>query len=223
MAEKPDKPDPLLREIDEELRQERYAKLWKRYGNWAIGGALGVVIAVAGYQGWKTWELSRRTAASDRFAATIELAQSGKLDAAEKAFADLATQGPAGYALLARFQEAQAAQRQGDAKRAAATWRTIAADTGSEPVLRDLALLLAALADANTADPKALSTEIARLAQDDSPWRHSARELLAILAVRSGERDQARDRFQKLADDTAAPQGVRTRAREMAAALAQAS
>ena len=48
--------DPLLKEIDEELRHERFAKLWQRFGNWVIGVALAVVVVVAGHQGWKSYQ-----------------------------------------------------------------------------------------------------------------------------------------------------------------------
>ena len=34
----------IFREIDEELQQERAAKLWQRYGDWLIALAVGVVL-----------------------------------------------------------------------------------------------------------------------------------------------------------------------------------
>ncbi|MCH7664263.1 MAG: hypothetical protein IH859_10405 [Chloroflexi bacterium] len=39
--------DSFLREIEEELRQERYAKLWKKYGNYLIAAALAFVLLSA--------------------------------------------------------------------------------------------------------------------------------------------------------------------------------
>ena len=61
--------------------------------------------------------------------------------------------------------------------------------------------------------------EIARLTTDASPWRHLARELAALLALRAGERDGARDEFRRLAQDATAPAPLKARAAEMAAAL----
>ena len=52
-----DEQDVLLREIDEELKQERLHKLWDRYGNYAISGALALVIGVAGIKGWQSYDL----------------------------------------------------------------------------------------------------------------------------------------------------------------------
>ena len=41
--------DSLFREIEEDLRQEHWAKLWKRYGNYAVGAVFALVLSVAGY------------------------------------------------------------------------------------------------------------------------------------------------------------------------------
>ena len=38
----------IFDEVDEELRQERAARLWRQYGSWLIAAALAVVIAVGG-------------------------------------------------------------------------------------------------------------------------------------------------------------------------------
>ena len=53
--------DGIFREIDEELRQENFAKLWKKYGNLIIAGAIVLVVAVGGYQGWRNYDLNART------------------------------------------------------------------------------------------------------------------------------------------------------------------
>ena len=37
----------IFREVDEELQQERAAKLWSKYGGWVIAISLAVVLGVA--------------------------------------------------------------------------------------------------------------------------------------------------------------------------------
>ena len=211
--------DPLLKEIDEELQQERFAKLWRRYGNWAIGAALAIVVVVAGHQGWKSYQKNRSEQASLRFTSAIRLAASNNAAEAEKAFAEIAATAPKGYAMLARFREAALAAKQGDQPRAAALYRGIAADSGLDKTYRDLATLSAAYVSADSAEPKALRQEIAPLTQADSPWRHLARELSALLSLRAGDREVAREELRRLAEDAAAPAALKTRAAEIAAAL----
>ena len=53
-----------------------------------------------------------------------------------------------------------------------------------------------------------------------NPWRPTAIELTAAARLKSGDKSGALCLYQSLADDLAAPQGLRARAAEMAAALA---
>ena len=214
-----DPKDSLLREIDEELRQERYAELWRKYGNYVIGAAATLVLGVAGYQGWNTYDISTRRAEGERFFDAQRLADSNQPEAAQRSFARLAEDAGAGYALLARFQNAALTAQTGDRLAAAAAYRELAEDTGIDALYRDLALVLGALQEVNAADPTALIRRLAPLTADDNPWRYSAREITAILARRSGDVAKARELFSGLAGDEAAPQGIRVRAAELLAIL----
>ena len=212
-------PESILREIDEELRQERYLKLWKLYGNYVIGAALALVIGVAGYQGWRSYDLKTRLAQGEQFAAAIKLAKADQRDAAARAFATLASEAKSGYALLARFQEAALLARRGDRNGAAAAYREVATDDGVDPIYRDLAEVLQTLLEMDNVDASKLIERLAPLTADGNPWRHSARELTAVLAGRGGDREKARTLFAGLANDPSAPQGIRARASEMLAIL----
>ena len=81
--------DFLLREIDEELQQEKYSELWKVYGNYIIAVILVIVLGVGGYQGWRSYDLSARHEQSVRFAAAMN-AIAEKPEDARKTFAKIA-------------------------------------------------------------------------------------------------------------------------------------
>ena len=57
------------------------------------------------------------------------------------------------------------------------------------------------------------------LTAGDSPWRFSAMELTALAELHGGHSERARALFLTLADDPAAPAGLRGRAAELAATL----
>ncbi len=75
--------------------------------------------------------------------------------------------------------------------------------------------------DAPDADPAQLAARIAPLAAAgaDNPWRASAQELAALVALKRGDREEARRGLQALAQDVTAPQGLRSRAGRIAAEL----
>jgi hypothetical protein len=210
--------DLLIREVDEELRQEQWQTLWKRYGGLAIAGALALVVSVAGVQGWTAWQGKQRQEASERYTAALRLAEAGKTAEAADAFAALALKGTDGYQLLARFEQANLRVQAGDLSGAAALYDAIAADGGSDKIYRDFARLKAAYLRLDGGDAAAIQKSIDPLAAEASPWRHSARELMGLLALKQGDRDKAAEMFRKLADDGSAPQGVRGRAAELLAA-----
>ena len=211
--------DNLLREIDEDLRKERYAKLWKTYGRYVIAATLVFVIGVAGFQGWRTYDINLRSEEGRRFADAQRLATDAQTDEALTAFAALSADATGGYALLSRFQESALLAGKGDRIAAVAAYHAIAADTGVDALYRDLALVLAALQEADGSDLQGALDRLAPITADDNPWRHSAREVSAVLSLRKGDQAKAREFFDALATDPTVPQGIRSRAAEILAVI----
>ncbi len=209
----------IFQEVDEEIRHERYAKLWKKYGTYVIALAVLVVVGVAGYSGWRDYRISAREADGEAFTAALGTFESGDNAAAAEAFAKLADSAGAGYAVLARLQVGLAQSRSGRRDLAAASFEGVADDGSADPLFRDLAVLLLANETLDDADPARLTARLQPLTVETSPWRHTARELTALLAIRAGEMDRARELFTALSDDDTAPIGVRGRATEILVTL----
>ena len=210
--------DSLLREIDEDLRQEKYAKLWKQYGAHVIAAAFLLVAGVAGYQGWRQYDINNREALGERFADAMGQAREDGQAEATKAFSGLAREG-GGYSVLARLQEAALLAAGKERAAAAAIYRELADDSGVDAVYRDLAVVLGVLQELEGGDSSTLTLRLAPLTADANPWRHSAREISAVLALRTGDREKAVEMFTGLAKDASAPEGIRARAGEMLAAI----
>lgn len=206
----------IFREVGEDVRSARLRALWDSYGLLVIGAAVALVLGAALTVYWQDVQKSKREASAERYLAGEKLLLEGKYAEAEAHFAKLSGEaGGNGYAFLARMKEAAAKLEAGDISGAAAVYDAIAADGRYESLQRDLAALKAAMLLADSASPDELKLRLAPLAKPENPWRHTAGELLAFLALRLGEMDQARTGFQILADDLSAPNGVRARAAEI--------
>src|SRR3989304_7093838 len=94
----------ILREVEEELRRERYQKLWERYGIYLVGAALVIVVAVAGWRGWEWYQAREAARAGARFETALELGAAGKQAEADEILAALATTPPRGDRPLARLR-----------------------------------------------------------------------------------------------------------------------
>lgn len=211
--------DNFIEEVDEELKRERYAELWRKYGKFVVGASLLIVIAVAGIMGWRQYRLYSEIQSGLDYVNAADLAAAGKSAQALAAFKTLGKDGTAGYRDLARLREAGVLARQGNEAAAAQIYDSIAKDEGTDKVFRNVALILYALNVADRADPKALADRLKPLTEEASPWRYSALEITALLDRRRGDISAAKSIYQKLADDDQAPPGLRARAAEFLAVL----
>lgn len=215
--------EALMREIDEELRQDQFKKIWDLYGNYIVGVALAVVIVVAGYQGWQAYDKNRKTEATDHLIGAVELINQGDAEAALGVLQDISTKGVDGVSVIATFRKASVLSQQNDHAGASAAFKGIAADTGVPKRYRDLATLLAAgqelEADKSNAD--AVIETLQPMSEPNHAWRHSAREISAAAALVAGRKDQARDFLQAIVLDAQAPNGLRSRAQELLQAVGE--
>ena len=209
----------IFDEVGEDLRKERYEKLWKRYGRLGIGVAVAVVLAVAGYQAWRSYDQSQRLARSDSFAAAMKLVETGDNAGALNALADIAGEGEKGYGLLASFERARLLVESGDVGGAIAIWDRVAESDAAGEIFQAVATLQSVMHQLDSGDPAELEARLAPLTATGEPFRPSAVELTALLAIRQGDRARAREQYVILSDDPTVPAGLRRRATQMIAAL----
>lgn len=209
----------IFREVEEEIRHERYAKLWAKYGKYVIAAAVAVVVATAGTVAWRDYQRKERAAESERYAAGMMLIAENKIPEAAGAFAALAKDAGGDYGALARLEEAGLRAQAGDAAGAQRAYDELAADSSAKRSLRDLAVLLSVMHDLDKIDPVEGRARLKPLLADDNPWRFSARELTALLALRVGDNAGAKEAYKAVADDQNAPPALRARATEMLASL----
>lgn len=210
--------DEFIREVDEDYRRDKVLEIWRRYSGVIIALA---VLLVAGVAGWRYWQNQQRVAAetaSIQFDEANRLAREGKTGEADKAFDALETQGPAGYRLLARFRAAAETAKR-DPGVGAAAFDQLAGDTGLGDGLRDLARLRAALLRLDGTEPDPALANLQGLAAG-TPFRHTAREMLGLSALKKGDFEEAGRWFDQIVADPDTPRSLRERIEVYAAIVA---
>jgi hypothetical protein len=200
----------IFQEVDEEVRREKLQQFWERHSNLIVAAALLIVLAVGGWRGYDWWENRKAAESGAAFEAAVGLAESGKQAEAQEAFSKLAKDGSSGYRILARFREA-AELAKTDPAAAVKAYDSLAAESGLGRSLQDLAVIRAGLILVDTATLADLNTRLEPLTATDRPFRHTARELLALGAWRSGDAAAAKRWFDLIATDTETPAGTRQR------------
>jgi hypothetical protein len=201
----------IFREVDEEVRREQLKKLWQRYGNYIAAACIVLVVAVGGWRGYEWWQGKKAAESGAAFEQAVALADSGKREEAEAAFARLAIDGTAGYRVLARLREAAQIART-DPKAAIKAYEEIAAEGGADQVMRDFAALRAGYLLVDTSSYADLKAALEPLTGANRAFRHSARELLALSAWKAGDTGAARQWADTILADPQSPPGTRNRA-----------
>jgi hypothetical protein len=217
-----DKNDSLSREIDEELRREKFEKLWEQYGTYVLGAAAAIVIAVGGYQ---VYEQRRKSFASEngaRYDTAVNLIEQSKTDDAQKALTEIISSGHAGYASLAQLQLAGIHLKANRQKDALAIFEALATSPSADPDIKTFALLQAAALRLGEADFTELQNRLKPIAEGSTAWRYQARELLGTAAFKAGKFDEARSQLTPLLADSETPRAALDRVQLILGAIAAA-
>lgn len=214
----------IFHEIDEDLRRERFSRIWSRYGVFIIGLAVLIVVGVAAWRGYEWWKINQEQASGARFEAAMQLAAEGKTAEAEAAFAALEKDGTAGYRSLSRFRAA-AELGKTDRNAAVAAYDALAADTSVRPLMRDVARVRAGMLLVDSASLADIESRMQPLNDPAGAFRHSAREIIGLGQYRAGDLKAANATFTGIINDAESPPGLRRRAefmRVLTAGAAQA-
>ena len=74
--------EEFVREVDEDLKEERNIKLWKKYLPYIFSISFGIVLFTSGYVIWDNYSIKSRQQLGDDFTAAVELAKEEDIDAA---------------------------------------------------------------------------------------------------------------------------------------------
>jgi len=207
----------IFHEVEEEVRRERWEKLWKEYSDYIIAGIAFLVIAVAGWQLWLLYQHREQLRSSAEYLAAQQLLDSGQSPAAAEAFGKLAASAPSGYAQVSRLQEAGALLSAGRTADAVKLYMEIA--NSDDDILASVARIRAAWAVADTSSHADLEKLLAPLTDATSPWNPMAREILAYSDFRTGKISQALAEYKRLSAEKNLPESLHQRSAAMATYL----
>jgi len=210
----------IFHEVDEEVRRERLAQIWQRYSWLIIGVCVLIVVGIGAWRGYE-WYIARQAAiAGQQFEAAVTLSEQGKAADAEKAFAKVVGEAPAGYRTLARFRMASATAQAGKKDDAVKAYDALAADPSLTQSWQDLASIRAGYLLVDTASLAEMQKRLVPLADSNRALRHSARDLLALCAWRNNDVAAAKKYLGMISADAETPPSIRSRADMLSALIA---
>ena len=209
----------IFNEVDEEVRREQLKKLWERYGLHLVALCVLIVVGVGAWRGYEWWQDKQAAQSGAAFEQAVALAEAGKHQEAEAAFAKIASDGTTGYRVLARLREA-AELAPTDRSAAVKAYDEIAADRNAGQVIQDLATVRAGYLLIDTAPYTELLARLEPLTANDRTFRHTAREILALSAWKTGDITAAQKWTDMIMADPQTPSGTRGRAEVLSELIA---
>lgn len=204
--------DSFIREVNEELRSDQMKYAWSRYRSLVIAIAVLIIGGTTASVLYEWYDTHTSSKSGDQFLAALKLAEDNKLDEALSAFEALEKDGTGAYPVLARMRAASVKQAKGDAAGAIAEFSEIGKEAAAPQAVRDLAKMRAAWLLIDTGTYEQVAAEVQATANPGNPLANSAREALGLSAYKAGDMAKAKEWFQQIANDTAAPRNIANRA-----------
>ncbi len=199
----------IFHEVDEDVRRDKAADMWRRYQTPIFVIAFLIVAATGAYSYFQNKRQQAAETANARFEAAAALAAEGKAAEAATAFDALAREAPPGYAALARIRAAEARP---DRAQALAELNAIAEDQKVDKLNQQVALLRAALLVIEAGDREKMERALGPMMTSDGVFRFSAQEWNGLDALANDDFDEAERVFEQVLANPDAPQAMRQRA-----------
>jgi len=212
--------DEFMEEVENDIRQEKYMKLWQQYGKQITAAITVALIGIIGYNLWSQYDYRQRSKNSDIMIGAQDYMAMNRHGEALSALKTLGDKAVAPYNVLSRLNEAailsigEAEQKQEAIK----IYQDLIAMHGVDKAWQDVALYNKIALQSNMADTNwdSLLTELNVIDLETSPIAALIKELKAAILLQKGDKAQAGEIFVKLVQDKNAPSGVAMRSQLMA-------
>ncbi len=203
----------VFEQVEEELRSDRYKRLFLTWGPIVGGILLLALIGALGWWGWDSWQNSKADKASVAYDRGLEALQQGNAAGAGAAFLEAQKEGNGAYKALALQQRAGLAVQANNLTQAVELFDG-AAKAAGDPILKDTAAYKAALIILDTGTTEDAIKRLTPLAAEGRPMRPFAQEALAMANLQAGKPADARVLCVQLTLGQDVPDSVRQMAQQ---------
>ena len=224
-----DKFDEFLEEVEQDIRQERFQKIWNKHGKTIIAIVVAILALTAGLMVWNNHQYKQSIVFSEKLVGAQNLIAQNKIPEALGVLGSLSKESHTGYSVLAQFSRASIFAKDGpqqSIKTAKEIYESISKDHGTNKYLRDLAtfFLVNLEIDQMTetpdeADIKKNLDRLDTLTDAENPWHTVAKELKGLLLYKQNKFTEASEIFITLVQDPKSPNELRMRAQLMSQVL----
>ena len=205
--------EEFIKEVDEDIKEEKRIKLWKKLIPYVISFSLTIILFTSGFVFWKNYTTKSNQTLGDDFTAAVDLANEDDTDAALLALDRIVDKGSDGYATIAKMKKASLLIDKGLSDEGLSIYLDLERNAVDQS-FRDIATILYVLNSMDKIAPETLLKKIEPL-ENSKVWQSSALELKAFIFLKNNNKKLAKETFQSILNLKTSPSSLSTRARNM--------
>ena len=205
--------EEFIKEVDEDIKEEKRVKLWKKLIPYVISFSLTIILFTSGFVFWKNYTRNSNKTLGDDFTAAVDLANEDDTDAALLALDRIVDKGSDGYATIAKMKKASLLIDKGLSDEGLSIYLDLERNAVDQS-FRDIATILYVLNSMDKIAPETLLKKIEPL-ENSKVWQSSALELKAFIFLKNNNKKLAKETFQSILNLKTSPSSLSTRARNM--------
>lgn len=223
--------ESLIQEVESDIRQERFEKIWKEYGKKIVAGFVVIIGLSAAYNIWQHNQIKQRDIISQQFTNAQTLMFSKNYGDALAAMENIAKSSHYIYATLAKFNVAGILRQESNLKdlnKAADIYQEIIKDRSLNANIRNLASVLYATLkiDDSSLTSEQLKEQIQsmdEIANKDGCYKYLALEVKGMIYFRMKDYKTASDIFMEIMQAEKASRDVKLRSQVITQHMANIS
>ena len=205
--------EEFIKEVDEDIKEEKRIKLWKKLIPYVISFSLTIILFTSGFVFWKNYTRNSNQTLGDDFTAAVDLANEDDTDAALLALDRIVDKGSDGYATIAKMKKASLLIDKGLSDEGLSIYLDLERNAVDQS-FRDIATILYVLNSLNNESKDDLLKKIIPL-ENSEIWKSSALELKGYIYLRNNEIDKAIETFETISKLPSKPGDLSQRAKNL--------
>ncbi len=199
----------ILRQVDEELRQDRLLNLWRRYRIYLIGGLILLIGSVLGYQINKSLNKSFYENEVEKYINTLDLID---FNQTIEGLNRIDNSNQLLISGIAQIKIAKLLMENGKMQESKSKLLEIINEGKVDPIINDLAIYFYLMSNLNDISIEEINIYLGSNKSENSTFKYLFKETIAIKHLLAGNIKQAKERFDELINDENAPRDIIIRA-----------